>query len=99
MGCCDQDDEFSGSIQGCDVLPSGAILVFEAKLWFSFMGVKLSLSEKGEHRWRVFKNKVVKRMFNLRENGTRGCEEVCNGELLKLSDHGRRRQAVHVAYV
>jgi hypothetical protein len=34
------------------------------------MGVKLGLSQMGEHRWRIFKNKAIKRMFNLREDAT-----------------------------
>jgi len=44
--------------------------VSEAKLWFSFMGLKFYLFQMLERRRTILKNKVIKRIFNLREDAT-----------------------------
>jgi hypothetical protein len=47
--------------------------------------VKLSLTLREEHRWEVFGNRVLRRIFGLeREQVTGGWTTICNEELYNL---------------
>lgn len=48
------------------------------------MGVKFDLSQMWEGRRIIFKSKVIKKIFNLRDDANWGCEKLQNEEVHKL---------------